>query len=141
MNEQPPEIMSQIIAVVFAIVAFLTYLFGRAKPINLDNFEIGYISENPVPVRTQIIARPEFIPQVKVAPVSSPKPPKPKPLTPKVVKPKTQVSPLQQDCIDVLRAMGMKKSESVSKMNQIFNYKNPKTVQEFISEAFKRENN
>lgn len=131
MNEQPQEIMSQIIAVVFVLIAFLTYLFGRVKPIDLNNFEIGYISDNPVPVRTQIIARPEFVPQVKVAPVTSPKPSKPKP----------QVSPLQQDCIDVLRAMGMKKSESVSKMNQIFNHKNPKTVQEFISEAFKRENN
>lgn len=136
MNEQPPEIMSQIIGLVFVFIAFLTYLFGRAKPINVDNFEIGYISENPTPIHSPVIDRPVFIPQTQ--PEYSTKVATPKPKTQKI---KPELSTLQKDCVDALRSMGMKKSESVSKMNQIFSSKNPKTIQEFITEAFKRENN
>ena len=134
MNEQPAEYLSQILAFLFIAIAFMSYLFGKPKTINLDNFEIGYISENPVPISSSFIT-----------PVTIVEKPQPKPIQavkPKPKKVKTQVSPLQQDCISALRSMGMKKSEAVNKVNRAFSSnQKPSSVQEFIMEAFKRECN
>lgn len=135
MNEQPAEYLSQIMAFLFIAIAFISYLFGKPKTINLDNFEIGYISENPVPINSSFITPVSIIEQPQPKPIKTVKPkPKPKKI-------KKQVSPLQQDCIVALRSMGMKKSEAVNKVNSVFSNTQPNNIQEFIMEAFKREHN
>lgn len=132
MNEQPAEFVSQVIAFLFIVVAFISYLFGKPKTINLDYFEIGYISENPVPINSSFIEPVTIIEQPQPKPIQTAKP--------KTKKIKKQTSPLQQDCINALRSMGMKKSEAVNKVNCVFSSNvKPSNVQEFIMEAFKRE--
>lgn len=130
MNEQPPESIGHFFAFIFFAIAFFSYIFSKSKTINLDHFDIGYITENNfhqqnVPVQTLPISKPQ-------------QKPKPKP------KPKAQnkgFTDFEKECIDALRSLGMKKSEAITKMNFVFEKYQPKTIQDFISGAFKREHN
>lgn len=132
MNPQPEPLISQALLVIFCIIAaysFLTYKPKQSRH-SLDYFELGYISENIETIH-------KYVPTNCTVP-------KPKPVAVKQAnqKPiKSKLSPLQEDCINALRSMGMKKSEAIKKVERVFKSVQPKTIQEFIVEAFKREHN
>lgn len=135
MNEQPAEIVSQVFAFLFIAISFFSYIFSKPKAINLDYFELGNIYDNAPQLNLHnpvVINKPKPV-------VKSVKKKKPNPKKQKTVK--RELSPLEKDCIDSLRSMGMTKTEAVKKASHIFKITQPKTIQEFIMEAFKRENN
>lgn len=123
MNTQPPEYIGNIVAFILMAICYLSYLFSKVKPINPDFFELGYIVENSQPMQETVVIQQPAKKVAKVKPVDF-----------------TQ-SQIYQDGVLALRSMGMKKSEAVSKANHIFAHGNPSSIQEFISEAFKRECN
>ena len=141
MNEQPAESVSQVFAVIFVAIAVISYFFSKPKPINLDYFEIGYIYDNAPQIHASnniVVNKPEPKPkhiakqQTRINNVVKYK---------KSKKVKKEFSQFEKDCINSLRSMGMTKTEAIKKTNHVFKIKQPKTIQDFIMEAFKRENN
>lgn len=137
MNEQPQEIVSQFLAFIFILISVATYFFGKAKPINLDYFELGQIHDNK-PLHQPIYK------QAKVKKTTKqPKPNTVKTVTKKqkpIVK-KAKPTKLQIDCISALQSLGMKKSQAISRTKDVFDKKSPQSIQEFLMEAFKNEYN
>jgi hypothetical protein len=121
MNEQPDQFYSQILMFVFVGVAAYSYFFSKKSHVNnLDFFEIGYVMNDNVAVYE--------------APICTSKPasnPASKPA----------LTQLQQDCIDAMIGLGMKKKEATKRMHDLFAKYQPKTIQEFIQVAFKHEHN
>lgn len=128
MNEQPDQFYSQILMFVFIGIGVYSYFFSK-KPqrSNLDFFELGYIMDNNVPVY-DIVHRPTRCQVINNTP-------KPK------AEPKQLLTQLQQDSIDVLIKLGMRKREATKRMHDLFAKYQPKTIQEFIQVAFKHEHN
>ena len=99
---------------VFWFLSFANGLKSPPKPLKIsDRIDIGYISEPTVQAVTVL---PE--------PVRAKKPKKP------------QASPLQQDCIDSLIALGSKKTEARQVAARVFSEHNVTTIQQFLSEAY-----
>jgi hypothetical protein len=125
MNEQPPEFVGDFFAFILFAIAIFSYIFSKSKTIiNLDHFDIGYITDNNF--QQQDVT-------VKTLPINKPK-----------TKPKTQnkgFTDFEKECIDALHSLGMKKSEAITKMNFVLEKYQPKTIQDFISGAFKCEHN
>lgn len=125
MNPQPPEYVGNIFATLFVAVtvfhAVKAYLEG--KVINLKDFDtitLGYLESHPY---NNIIV------------VDKPK-------TKNVnIKQEIESHQLYIDCIDTLVALGMKKMEAKKKTKHIFETAKPqpKTVQEFLNIALKRD--
>lgn len=129
MNEQPQEIVSQFLAFVFIAISVATYFFGKVKPINLDYFELGQIHDNkPAPAPAKVIYK-NTTPkkQYKKQVAKTPK--------------KPELSDLQKDCINALKSLGFKKDQAKARMKKVFQATQPKTIQEFLMEAFKNEYN
>ena len=138
MNQQPSENVSQIIALLFMVVSVFGYFFSKPKKLT-DYFEIGYISEERMlPSKNYIISKP-----VIKSPSSSPKkrPQVKKQSAAKTQKPKQTMTDFQKECIQTLQSLGMSKSEATTRMYSVFKLGQPKTIEDFILGAFKREHN
>lgn len=118
MNPQPEPYIGQLVALVFALgVLYFTFkAYHSGEHINMpsDLFTIGYFEESQnVPI-VKIIQQE----QRKVSPESN---------------------PIYTDCVDALRALGMKKSEAVRRAKDIFTSLDnpPRTVQDFLMIALR----
>lgn len=127
MNPQPEPIVGQILMFVFIAISFFAYFTTKPKnvPRNLDFFEIGYISEDLTPISPVVISTKQNKPKTKI----------------NKTKAKEELSPLQNECIQALISLGMKKSEAKNRMQKIFLSVKPASIEEFIVEAFKNEYN
>lgn len=141
------DVLSFIATLIFFGICMVSFFTSEAKPFS-DIFEIGYITDHPPQVQT--IQRKNYVkknaPSYK--PVKQVKAPsqkkvstkaKPKSVPQSIVKQAYKQTKLYADCVSALRSMGMKKSEAVENANYVFKTTQPKTIQEFIMEAFKRE--
>ena len=115
MNAQPSEFFSGIIALILILGMMFYFLSCDWKM--PDKFTIGYIERQP-----------QEQPPVYVSVVNEA--PKPKKKTDRK---------LFLDCVNVMISLGHKKTSATQKTKQIFNDDNPKSVQEFINIAFRKE--
>lgn len=112
-------VVSQFIAIsLICIAGYNFYLRSKSgKKIDLDNIELFRITE------IQQDARPQKAPSSVTVK--------------RTTKKKDEYSELQIDCMEALKAIGVKtKKERIFLLHKIFNEHNPSTVQEFISKAF-----
>jgi len=138
MNPQPSENVSQVIALLFMIVSVFGYFFSKPKKLT-DYFEIGYISEEKIlPRKNYTVSKPA----IKSSPLTPKKKPQVKKQTAaKTQKPKQTMTDFQKECVETLQSLGMNKSEATKRMYSVFKLGQPKTIEDFISGAFKREHN
>lgn len=132
MNPQPEPYIGQLVALVFALgVLYFTFkAYHSGEHINMpsDLFTIGYFEESQnvpiVNVKTQ--------PKIKVEPVV-------KIIQQEQKKVPPESNPIYTDCVDALRALGMKKSEAVRRAKDIFTSLDnpPRTVQDFLMIALR----
>ena len=114
MNPQPDNYSVQVATFLFVLLCVVQYFRHKPSAIkNYDMFEIGTITPTDLPVR--VVER-----KVMVKP------------------PKRQLTQLQQDCVDVLHALGMKKSDALKMMKTVFTTSNPKDIHEFLTIAMKK---
>ena len=133
MNPQPEPYVGHLLALVFGFM-FLYFAFksyhskNTSKPSDL--FTIGYIEESTnVPV-----VNVETKPIIRVKPVV------------KVIqqqqeqkKVSAEDNPIYADCVDAIKALGMKKTEAIKQAKDIFtNFDNPpRSVQDFLMIALR----
>jgi hypothetical protein len=132
MNPQPDPYIGQLISVLFFMAVlyftFKSYHSSDSSNMPSDLFTIGYIEESTnvpvVNVKTE--------PQIKVEPVVKIIQNEQKKLPP-------EANAIYTDCVDALRALGMKKTEAVKRTKDIFtNLDNPPTtVQGFLMIALR----
>lgn len=136
MNAQPPEMVSQFLLIIFAIITFFSYLTYKPKShnTNLDFFELGYIIDNEPKVNNTYSVD---IQPIKKKKVSSKAKVNPKPRVVEKPKTKPQLTQLQKDCIDSLVSLGFGKKEAKKRMHETFQKYSPNTLQDFIQKAFK----
>lgn len=136
MNAQPPEMVSQFLLIIFAIITFFSYLTYKPKShnTNLDFFELGYIIDNEPKVNNTYSVD---IQPIKKKKVSSKAKVNPKPRVVEKPKTKLQLTQLQKDCIDSLVSLGFGKKEAKKRMHETFQKYSPNTLQDFIQKAFK----
>lgn len=114
MNEQPSTFMGDITALI--IVFMFCYFFMKSYNVSLnskhaDLFTVGYIEDiKPNPVNVVINNSPA----------------------------NGINSPIYNDCVQSLMALGMKKKASMKMAQDIFTLYNPQTIQEFLSKAMSR---
>jgi len=117
MNPQPEPYIGQIFAAIFAgLIIYLTiksYLAADSSSIN-DLFVIGYMEDSP-----------RIVNNIKVTTLDT--------------KPSIESQQLYIDCVEALRALGMKKSEATKITKRVFSSNQiPQSVQEFLLIALKK---
>jgi len=140
MQNDPIETISFVCTIIFAIIAFFSFLVTQ-KTSHSDFFEIGYIVDTK-PTRIKKTSQSPRRP-VAVKP-AAPKvvvQTKPKIKVEKQTKQKPDLTQFHKDCIDALISLGMRKKEATKRMQDIVKKYQPKTIQEFIQVAFKHEHN
>lgn len=115
MNPQPEPYIGNLFAALFGclVIYYTVKAFYQENSIN-DLFVIGYVAESDKTINNFHITSIE-------------------------TKTDPQQQQLHNDCVEALRALGMKKSEATKKTKQVFQ-NNPtlKTVQEFLLIALKK---
>lgn len=112
MNPQPSEFFSGLIAFVIVCSVLLYMLQMDWKPSISDRYTIGYIQREQQPVTVVVNNQPK--------------------------KPDIDRKMYLQ-CVDAMISLGHKRTVAARKTKEIFNDHNPKSVQEFINIAFRKE--
>jgi hypothetical protein len=130
MNPQPEPYVGHIFALMFAgLVVYLTikaYLKADSSCTN-DLFIIGYMEDSPRVVnniKVTTLDKPRVVNNIKVTTLD---------------KPSIESQQLYIDCVEALRALGMKKSEATRVTKRVFSSNQiPQSVQEFLLIALKK---
>lgn len=154
MNPQPPEYVGQLFAIWFVLMVVFYAIKAclSGKSINFsDRIIIGYIDDpldkvnctiNLVQAKTKKNKPTTSTTSTTTTASGTTPTPPPSFQPPKQLKEQAtnnnDTNQLYHDCVEALRSLGLTKSASKKRVNEIFNSNHPSNIQEFLILAFRK---